>query len=281
MFRKTTITITLAAAAFVAISSSAPADAHSVNCVWRPDHCLEHLVFVTPDDDSGPVEEEPTLDTSDIIDAIGGGGLLFPIPTGPTLTPGGVSTDPGTVIAPALPDDVLDAITGPTVELPPIELPPLVDPGSSETPEPPAETPDAPDSTEPPAEAPEAPVSPSTPPAAPDTGSSGRGAAVAPAHTEAPAPVAPQTVVPQRTAPAAPERVTRQTTPTTSVAAQDDTTQDQTDESVESVESVEALVAADGGSSVDPMMAAVFGMLGAVALMLLVSGAFAAGRRRN
>ncbi|MCL1601844.1 MAG: hypothetical protein M3112_09985 [Actinomycetia bacterium] len=279
MFRKTTITITLAAAAFVAIGSSAPAGAHSVDCFWQPAHCL--LDTVTPDRDRGPVEEEPTLDTSDIIDAIGGGGLLFPIPTGPTLTPGGVSADPGTVIAPELPDDVLDAITGPTVESPPIELPPLVDPGSSETPEPPAETPEAPESTEPPAEAPEASVSQDTPPATPDTGSSGRGAAVAPAHTEAPAPVAPQTVVPRRTAPAAPERVTRQTTSTTLVAAQDDATQNQTDDSVESVESVEALVATDGGSTVDPMMAAALGMLGVVALMLLVSGAFAAGRRRN
>jgi hypothetical protein len=270
MFRKTTITITLAAAAFVAIGSSAPADAHSVDCFWQPAHCIADAF--TPDRDRGPVEEEPTLDTSDIVDAIGGG-LLFPIPTGPTLTPGGVSTDPGTVIAPELPDDVLDAITGPTVELPPIELPPLVDPGSSETPEPPAETPEAPERTEP---APEAPVSPGTPPATPDTGSSGRDAAVAPAHTEAPAPVAPK-----KADPAATERVTRQTTSTTSVGAQDDTTQDQTDESVESVESVEALVATDGGSSVDPVMATVFGMLGAVALMLLISGAFAAGRRRN
>ncbi len=278
MFRKTTITITLAAAAFVAVgSTSAPAEAFDLfedwDCIVEPLHCIYDEA--TPDRDRGPVEEEPTLDPGAVAGAadLDLGGILVPVPDSPSLDVGGVSTDvsPGTVITPELPDDVLDAITGPTVELPPIELPPLVDPGSSETPEPPAETP----------EAPVAPVPPDTPPATPDAGSAGRDAAVAPAHTEAPAPVAPQTVIPQRATPAASETVTRQTTSTTSVPAQDDTTQDQTDESVESVESVEALVDTDGGSSVDPVMAVVFGMLGAVALMLLISGAFAAGRRRN
>ena len=255
MFRKTTITTTLAAAAFVAIASSAPADAHAIDCWLEPFHCM--IDVVTEDRDRGPVEEDTTLDTSDIIDAIGGG-LVFPIPTGPTLTPGGVSTDvsPGTVITPELPDGVLDAITEPTVELPPVELPPI----------------EAPEAPEAPA-TPEAPVAPAAPATGPEAPSSERGAAVAPAHVEAPTAASPRTV-----APAASDRVARQTTSTTSVAAQDETAQEQADELGESVET---LFDTDVTSSFDPLMAALFGMLGALALILAVFAAFAAGRRRN
>ena len=261
MFRKTTITITLAAAAFVAVGSTpAPAEAFDLfedfDCVVEPLHCIWDEA--STDGDRDRAEGEPTLDTSDIIDAIGGGGLVFPIPTGPTLTPGGVSTDvsPGTVITPELPDGVLDAITESTVELPPVDLPPI----------------EAPEAPEAPA-TPEAPVAPAAPATGPEAPSSERGAAVAPAHVEAPTAATPRTV-----APAASDRVARQTTSTTSVAAQDETTQEQADELGESVET---LFDTDATSSFDPLMAALFGMLGALALMLAVIGAFAAGRRRN
>ena len=88
MFRKTTITITLAAATFVAIgSTSAPAEAFDFfedwDCIVEPAHCI--IDAATPDRERGPVEEDTTLDTSDVV-------------------VGGVVTDtsPGVVLAPEL-----------------------------------------------------------------------------------------------------------------------------------------------------------------------------------
>ena len=244
MFRKSIITITIAAAAFVTLGSSAPADAHAADCWLEPLHCI--IDVVTPDRDRGPVEEDTTLDPGAVAGAAGIdiGSILFPVPAIPPLTPGGVSTDvdPGVVIVPALPDGVLDAITGPVVDLPPIERLPI---------DPPA----APESTEPPAEEPATPVAPVAPvaPAATPVTESSTDTTVAPAVVEA--------------------------SSSTSVAVQDETNDDQADESAEAL--LDAAAVADATSSIDPMMAGLFGMLGALALMLVVFTAFAAGRRRT
>ena len=250
MFRKSIITITIAAAAFVTFGSSAPADAHAIDCWLEPLHCI--IDVATPDRDRGPVEEDTTLDPGAVAAAAGIdiGSVLFPVPAIPPLTPGGVSTDidPGVVIVPALPDGVLDAITGPVVDLPPIERLPI---------DPPA----APESTEPPAEVPETPEAPATP--------------VAPAAPEAPA-ATPETdsstVTTEPTAQA-------EASTSTSVAVQEETSDDDADESAEALLDTAAL--ADATSSIDPMMAGLFGMLGALALMLVVFAAFVAGRRRT
>jgi hypothetical protein len=243
MFRKSIITITIAAAAFVTLGSSAPADAHAIDCWLEPLHCI--IDVATPDRDRGPVEEDTTLDPGAVAGAAGIdiGSILFPVPAIPPLTPGGVSTDidPGVVIVPALPDGVLDAITGPVVDLPPIETLPIDPPAAPESTEPPAEVPAVP-------ETPEAPVAPATPAATPEADSS-TDTTVAPAVVEA--------------------------STSTSAAVQEEVN----DDSAEAL--VETAAVADATSSIDPMMAGLFGVLGALALMLVVFTAFAAGRRRT
>jgi hypothetical protein len=246
MFRKTTITMSLAAAAFVAIGSSAPADAHAIDCWLEPTHCIVDLV--TPDRDRGPVEEDTTLDPGTVAGVVNIdlGGLFFPEPEDSSLTPGGVVTDigPGIVLTPALPDGVLDDITGPVVELPEVELPPLEIPGDDDT---------------------DTPVEPATPEAPEPAGSPDEGRTVS-------------------TTPASPsgdasEAATSEASPTTTVAAQDEPTDSQTDESIEAILNTDAVT--DASSSFDPAMAALLGMLGALALTLTVFAAFKAGRRRS
>jgi hypothetical protein len=273
MFRKTTITITLAAAAFVAVGSApAPAEAFDPfedwDCIVEPLHCIYDEA--TPDRDRGPVEEETTLDPGAIAGTIDVdlGGILFPDSESPSLTPGGVSTDvsPGTVTTPELPEDVLDAITEPSVELPPVEVPAF----------------EAPESTEPPADvppAPEAPEAPSAPAPEAPSASATTETPAATSRTERPGPatVAPEHVNASRSVSS--ETVTPDPSSNTSVPSQDDANDDQEDESVEAF--IETAVATDTGGSVDPMMAALLGMLGALALTLVVFAAFTAGRRRN
>jgi hypothetical protein len=254
MFRKTTITITLAAATFVAIgSTSAPAEAFSPfedwDCIVEPVHCI--IDEATPDRERGPVEDDTTLDTSVVIDAISPdlGGIWFPEIDEPSIDVGGVVTDtgPGVVLAPALPDDVIDAITGPVVELPAVELPPLMAPAD--------------DDTDTPVE-PAAPVAPETrePRDTPDTGRTTSTTLASPRVR-------------------APEAAASDAAPATTVAVQDEPTDDQADETFE--EQVEAAGVTETSSAFNPTMAALMGALGALVLLAVVFAAFRAGRRNN
>ncbi|VAW03189.1 hypothetical protein MNBD_ACTINO01-1433, partial [hydrothermal vent metagenome] len=118
MFRKTLITVTIAAAAFLALGSPAPASANGWECAVNPFAC-----------GPGPINPPPTFDAGVVGDF--------------------VTTLPGDTLAiPVLPDDVSDAIIeGPSIDipqagLPNFDLPEAIVPGPVD--EPPAAEPAAP-----------------------------------------------------------------------------------------------------------------------------------------
>lgn len=214
MFRKTLITVTIAAAAFLALGSPAPASANGWECAVNPFAC-----------GPGPINPPPTFDAGVV------GDFVITLP-GDTLT------------IPVLPDDVSDAIIeGPSIDipqagLPNFDLPEAIVPGPVD---------------EPPAAEPAAPVDETT--------------------TTTAAPVAEEPVVGSESF----STDEAHGAPTTTV-----TTGEVTD-AMSNIQVAEAIAApgADQGGSFDPMMAALFGALGSLAIVLLTLSAFAAGRRRN
>jgi len=104
MFRKSIITITFAAIAFIAVGSPAPASAHAWDCFIEPTHCFIELGTMVIE---GDTDEE--------VGSVTGGGLISS-----ELTPGGFSSDApiDTVVVPQISEDLLDELTGPTVVIP-------------------------------------------------------------------------------------------------------------------------------------------------------------------
>jgi hypothetical protein len=104
MFRRSIITITFAAIAFIAVGSPEPASAHAWDCFIEPTHCVIELGAMVIEGDS---DEE--------VGSVTGGGLISS-----ELTPGGLSSDSPieTVVVPQISEDLLDELTGPTVDLP-------------------------------------------------------------------------------------------------------------------------------------------------------------------
>ena len=258
MFRKIITTTTIAAAAFVALgaASPAPASAGGFDCIVEPLHCI--VEEITPDRD--PVEPTPGIEVA---------------------VPGFVTgVGPGVLLPPQLPDSVIDAITDtPGLDLPSIELPLPVD-----TPE--ADASDEAPAVPAPAPAPE----PAVPAPAPASDTPAPASSSDHGDHEASAPVAESTTADTpRPAPRSEtvESVGSQDQTATVEDASDEVRTDETvdndvsrdDEVTESL--IDIATDVETGTGMDPIMAALLGMLGALGLMTIVAAAFRAGRKNS
>jgi hypothetical protein len=120
MFRKTIITATIAAAAFVAFGSPTPASAGGLDCFTAPAHCaeLDPVIILEPVESPVVVVEQPTVPEATIDIPVGS--LIVPPPPGEIngiqLLPEHEHDDGGVLIQVPLPEDSPDGGSTTTTE---------------------------------------------------------------------------------------------------------------------------------------------------------------------